>query len=783
MKRRQFIARSAMGAVALSAGQITIPGCGQKPFGPNAVVRDLNGAPAIFVDGTPIPPMTYTGYPKSPDYVRALGESGIQVYYVSNRLDWFQPGSFESLEKRANFILTNAPDAYLILRTTLHPPIQWIKDNPDELVRYENGEIFKPDGWRTHMDFEEVGFYSLSSEKWRRDGGVELETFLDQVAAADFGQRVIGFFLCAGGTSEWYYPGDTNQDGHYAGNSPAFRKNFSKLLQETYSTEKELRESWNDPTATFDNPKIPDMDDRLFSRIDGRVMSAWRKDPNNIIVPDNPANIGSFVNPDTHQFVADFYRAWQLGTADSVIHFAKLIKKKTRNTKLVGAFYGSWGCCHFQEDGRVTGVRRLLESGVVDFQSNPGTYENRNPGNATTQRSMNDSFKLRNCIYFVEDDTRTHLANELNRNFTGTFTLEHSLNKMKRDFGRNLAEDRQSWWFDMAREGGGGWYDDPDILALIKRQQEIAHKFYKMDRSISAEMAIIFDEETAYHVGHRTLIDICHVWRDLEAHRIGVPVSFHLHDDLALKNMPDYKFYMFLEGFVFGNRDRKVIDKAVKRDGKTALWVYAPGIINPDLKPRFSVENTRDLTGMKIGMDKGPVWPACRIVSDGGGLLTGVDTGKEYGYLDREMFGDVANMQPPGPARNTLLYPYIYGDDPDASVLARFSADDKPALIARDFGSWRSVHALFKAVRSDIVRAIARHAGCHVYSDSDDILYASKNFVTLHASVDGEKLIRLPHESDPFEIYEEEFYGKGTREIRFKLKRGETKTFHLRGEI
>lgn len=770
-----------MGALALSTGPLTVLACPKKPFGPRAEVRPLNGSPAIFVDGKPIPPMTYMGYPTSPGYVRALGESGIQIFFVWCDLEWYKRGSFEDLRKRANFILKNAPDAYLMMRTRLHPPLKWLKDNPNELVRYENGETFKPVGSATHKEYEEIGFYSMSSEKWRRDGGRAMLEFLDQLENAEFCRRVIGFFLCAGGTSEWYYPGPTVLGDHYSGNSPAFRQTFGKLLREIYPGEKELREAWNDPTATFDNPKIPNVDDRLFSRVDGMVMSAYLKDSRNIIAPENPSNLGAFLNPDTHQYVADFYRAWNYGSADSVIYFADLIKKRTANTKLVGAFFGSWGCSHFHEQGRVSGVRRLLESGVVDFQSNPGTYENRIPGGVATQRSMNDSFKLRNCIYIIEDDTRTHLADELNRNFTATFTLEHSINKMKRDFGRNLSEDRHSWWFDQA--SGRGWYDHPELLALIKRQQEIAHKFYRLDRRISAEIAILFDEETSWYISHYTLIDLCHVWRDLEAHRIGAPVSFHLHDDFALDNMPEYKLYIFLEGFVFPDRARKVITQKLKKDNKTILWIYAPGVINHDRKPRFSLHHIRDLTGMKVGMEKGPVWPACKIVSDGGGMLKSVPTDREYGYLDRDMFGDVAAVQPPGPARNTLLYPFFYGDDPAAKVLARFTANNRPALIARDFGNWRSIHACFKAVRSDILRAIAGYAGCHVYIETDDIFYASKHFITLHASIDGDKKIRLPKPSHPFEIYERKSYGQGTKEIRFHLKRGETKTFYLAGKI
>lgn len=36
-----------------------------------------------------------------------------------------------------------------------------------------------------------------------------------------------------------------------------------------------------------------------------------------------------------------------------------------------------------------------------------------------------------------------------------------------------------------------------------------------------------------------------------------------------------------------------------------------------------------------------------------------------------------------------------------------------------------------------------RSAGCHIYTDSNDVLYAGKNFICIHASTDGEKKIKL----------------------------------------
>ena len=510
-------------------------------------------------------------------------------------------------------------------------------------------------------------------------------------------------------------------------------------------------------------------------------MQGYLENPNAIPAPEHPSHIGCFLNPDTHQFVADFYKAWHYGTADSIIHFARIVKEKTSNRKVTGAFYGSYGCTHFQNTGTVSGVIRILESGVVDFLAAPGNYENRHPGGVTAQREIQDSFRVRNRIFLVEEDTRTHLSGALSRNFTGTHTLFDSITNMKRNFGRNIAEDLQAWWYDMSSTGG--WYDHPDILALIKRQQEIARMLYTYDRTPTPEIALIYDQDSTWYASHRTHVDLCHMLRDLEIHRIGAPVAYHFHDDLALENMPEYKLYVFLNCFALTDRDRKTINRRVKRDGKTALWIYGAGVINPDQTTRFSTEHITELTGIKAGMRKGPAQPACSVTAEAGEFLEKLNPEREYGRFDRQMSGTIANIQPPGPAWSTLLYPCFFADDTGAAVLARFTENGLSALAARDFGAWRSIHAYFKAVRSDILRAAAHSAGCHIYVESDDILYASRHFVTLHASESGRKILRFPEPCDPFEIYERTSYGRGVTSIDMYLDTGDTKTFYLHGKI
>jgi hypothetical protein len=46
------------------------------------------------------------------------------------------------------------------------------------------------------------------------------------------------------------------------------------------------------------------------------------------------------------------------------------------------------------------------------------------------------------------------------------------------------------------------------------------------------------------------------------------------------------------------------------------------------------------------------------------------------------------------------------------------------------------------------LRALARHAGVHIYNEQDDTLYASRSYLALAANGGGRRVIRLPHRRD-----------------------------------
>jgi hypothetical protein len=555
--------------------------------------------------------------------------------------------------------------------------MQWLKDNPGEFVTYNDGStVTVGPGWLSPVYEEGVpNVYALYSEKWRVDAGKALEIFIGQIGQKPYGERVIGYFLAAGGACEWWNCGGTidKEKNTFSDFSESFKKVFTKILREKYKTEEELKEAWQNQDASFDNPEIPDNTAKYFIYVHDEIRKDYRKYIP-VPSPSNGTNIGDFLDADKHQNIADFYQAWHFGTADSIIHFGKIIKDATDGNMLVGAFYGSYGCTQYLESSTVSGLLRILDSDFVDFLAAPGNYENRQPGGYTCQREMQDSFRLRNRMFIVEEDTRTLYADPMSLDFYGTYTVKDSLTVMKRDFGRDICEDLQAWWFDMHPEGG--WYNHPQFIELFKRQQEIARFAYQHDRTKKNEIALIYDQESTRYASQQTLFDLCHWFRVLELSRIGAPVDYYFTDDLALLNMPDYKLYIFINAFYLSDEKREIINKKVKKNGQVALWLYGQGFINPDRKPKLSKDNISELIEMNVDSLDGAWIPRFRLNDSEHKIVGNCEGTRNYGVFDRPVYDSLGSSL----LDHSFLYPLFYPNDKDAQVLGTFLSSDKPAL-------------------------------------------------------------------------------------------------------
>ena len=766
-----------------------------------AHVEQYHGSPAIMVDGRPCPPMTITIMdgakafaPERRGYFRRLGEAGLKIFYVSASTRWHSPGDastgipdgVEAVLKRIRFVLDAVPDGYIMLRLNMSPPAEWINAHPEEQLTYSDGS-HRPVICTTVSGKPIDGMHSLCSEAWRAEGDKALEDFFGALGAHPEFKRVIGTFLCAGGTAEWYYPqGLDNEDGTYGDFSEPFRREFGAYLRRKYGTVEELRRVWKRPDATFEHPIIPTLEEREFiAKADEKIVKAlrdWELEGRVVgglhidMDAREEANVGVFLNANGFAHVADFFDAWHESTANTIVHFARTLKGLHPDL-LVGAFYGSYGCTDFFEGSTASGTRAILDSGVVDFLAAPGVYNNREPGGIVAQREMQDSFRLRNQIYICEDDSRTHRCKPwMQRDAMALYSVEDSLTTLKRDFARDICEDIQGWWFDM----GGDWYDDPEILALFRRQREIADFAYSLDRTKRNDIALVYDTESVHLVSRDTSMQVLDFWRTSDLGRIGAPVDYYFHNDLSRPDMPDYRLYVMLNQYCLTDAERETVYAKARRNGAVILWLYAPGFVNPEASRVMDVANVEKTVGMKLGFIDKTFFPHFRVDPSSHPAVARASATRRYGVIDRDVHSNIwigSVLRPP------YLNPGFYIDDPQATVLGRFCSSGLPALAISERDGVRSLYCAAPVMRSDLIASIAAFAGCHLFLDGDDVLYANESFVAIHAKDDGRRTIRFKRPCSPYEVYERRFYGHDVESIDVDMTLGQTLMWSLAGDL
>lgn len=766
-----------------------------------AKVEDYHGAPAIMINGSVCPPMTITLRSTNRQYLKDLRAAGIRVFYINTMTNWNNPGGKKEdypyadanrvlpengieYTQRAMDALTEAvPDAYVMLRLNVAPPVSWVNSHPEEMVTFSDGTHRPVTVTTVARGMELDGMPSLCSPAWRREAAKALDEYFDAITECAWFDRVAGFFLCAGGTSEWYYPQQLiAQDGAYGDFSEPFRQEFEAYLREKYGTEEALRKAWRIPDATFEHPLIPDLNARtVIEKADQDIcadLSAGFSvhDPAyNVPLDTDKPVIGTFLNMNRYAVTADFYDAWHMASANSVIYFAGLLKKRFPDL-LVGAFYGSYGCTEYFNSGTVTGTPRIMRSGMVDFLAAPGVYNNREPGGVVAQREMQDSFRLHHMMYISEDDIRTHhIQLWVQRDAMGLYSVRDTVTVLKRDFARDICEDIHAWWFDM----GGEWYNDAVVLALFRRQQEIAAYACSLDRTKRNEIAIIYDTESVHCVSESVTQLVTDFYRTSDLHRIGAPVDYYFHDDMDDPAMPDYKMYVMINQFVLSGRERESIFAKARRNHAAIVWLYAPGFVDPGAEVMMDERHIEETVGMKVKRLSGTYSPWFYVDPAVHPAVGMAQPDFRYGFIDREVHSNVwltSTVLPPA-----YIDPCFCIDDDTAIVLGRYCHDNTVAYALKEMDGYTSVYCASRVLRSELLASLAEWCGCHLFLRTDDVLYANESFVCVHAKETGMRTVYFKSPCSPFEVYERHYDGKNVTEIEVRMGKGETKMWCIRG--
>lgn len=760
MKRREVlkIFPLSLAASGILAGKNTLDfssappsaNAGQKSRHPlMAEIKFYNGTPTLFLNGKPAFAGIYWVSAPEPErwdfaeQAKRNSDAGIHIYAfdVGKGREWIGPGTnpshpfdFSSLEARFGRILQADPRALFHLRIYLETGHGdwWEKAYPQEC------EILS-DGRRNGQSF--------ASEVWRQQAKDFLRAYAGQIEKFGLADHILAFQSGAGHTGEWV-KGESSMYWPCGDYSEPMQRHFRAWLRRKYKDDLgAFQKAWAGAKVTFDSAAVPSAEEQLNTK-------AY-----------------SFRDPEQEQQAIDYYECLAELCADLVIDFCRTAKEATGGRKLAGAFFGylmelAWNGGFFKErpdsdfstyqrSGHL-GLGKVLRSPYVDFLVSPYSYGFRGIGGDGPSMLPSESVRLHGKLCLIEDDTRTHVDKE-DPNYGRAVSLHESVAVLKRNFAQAATRGQGIWWatwkVDTVKE--------PAFLPLLEAFQKLGTWALSLDRRPSSEIALFIDDESFLYQSDRNNLDIPLIFQQRlwGMPRLGAPFDVYLLQDLLEQKLSPYKLYIFLNVFRLEEKRRAALKKALRLDGRAALWIYAPGYI----KDGPSLDNMEDLAGFKFGKGEQPWGPLVHVTDFNHPITRG---------LPQDLFWGT----------NNKLAPLFHVDDPEAQVLGQVvysQGNCKPGFAVKKFPGWTSIYSAAPNLPASVLRGIARFAGVHIYSEAGDVLHASHQLLGIHTVSGGKRTLKLPRLVEiVIDLFENKELAQNTAEFEVNLAPASTSLFY-----
>lgn len=563
--------------------------------------------------------------------------------------------------------------------------------------------------------------FCVASPAYRRDAAERLAALVEHLEAA-FGDRMAGYHPCGQHTGEWFYEGTWAHP--LSDYSEAMRDAWRQWLASRYGSAAALEAAWGRPGAAPHTAELPTPAER------------------------HAAPAGILRDPRTERHLIDYARFQQEAMADCVRALAGAVRRASGGRRLVVFFYGygfEFAAC--ATGASVSGhyaLRRVLDCPDIDVLCSPISYWDRGLGQSAPCMSAAESVALAGKLWLREDDTATHLSSGRFPGWTDKARNPwESVTQLQRNVAQEALRNQASWWMDL---GATGWFNDPALWEEMARLSAIDEPLLQSPVPYEPQVAAILDEHAMLYVaegGHVVTRPGIYEARTALG-RMGAPYGQYLLDDAASGRVPA-RLKVFLNAWVVPGALRERLLQAVRND--VTVWCYAPGCLD-DNGP--APDGMRALTGFDLTPANPPAaW--AEPTPDGRAL--GLTRGFGVNGPVRPLFA-----ARPGPGVRVLAaYP-----DGTAAVALR----EAPAPAALFVGA--------PGLTSELLRAAARLAGVHLFTETDCNVYANGPFVALHAAQDGDLLLDTGAPGEVEDVLARTPLGQGPR-VALTLRKGETR--------
>ncbi|MHB1460824.1 MAG: hypothetical protein ACYC1M_06050 [Armatimonadota bacterium] len=539
----------------------------RKPGFAQMEVKQHLGRNLPFRNGQPIHWQGWASYDFQPGPVRQFGRRGHKLFIVpvsagqhihhqvataTNPL----PGEYDfgQLHERVSFCLQTSRETVVMLRVSLTPPPFWTQQHESErAIAEKNGEL---------MPWEETGTeaISLASQEWIKYQTDMLKRLIDECQKAPWADRLVGVFLSAEVTEEWFAWG-CNDDA-LADYSTPFNRAWNQW---------KTRERRTDLPNTLASPDMRRAGKELIQpdSADGRWCSA------------------------TAQFLSDI-------TAQVILYFCKQAKLMSQRQLLVTVLYGYLiqlaGEPRQSTSGHF-GVRAILDSKDVDIIAGVPLLSSRDyiRGSVTTGEAEG-SIALAGKIHMMENDLFSFLHPGLWHTLYNAENPRLGAIDMHQRVSATVATEG---YLEQKFSLACSWHHDKALLDEFGRLAKVNLQALSLNRSSEAEVAMLVDDRSM------SLNTLSSSWM-WGAHRVmvhtlattGAPFEVYLLSDAA--RLPDrIKYVVVASGIGATDQSLSALTKLLKRGRMHVLAVGPLGLVNAR-NGKWLRDRPADLLGLPI---------------------------------------------------------------------------------------------------------------------------------------------------------------------------------------
>ena len=713
-------------------------------------VVTVNGRSRMLIDGkitVPIIDGQYGGFVLGKSYSNAgdFGAINVNLCKVSLRLGQGRPAETYrgcwtgknqlnidgAIQQIRNTLRLN-PNAKIILSIGLHPYAAFTEEYPDEIWIGRTGKpvigsgIHISENLNATPSATRYPWASYHSEVLIQQYKEQITQIIAELKRTGLSKFIVGIHMGGGHDGQMVTT-------HFDYSQPALRA-FRRYLREKYGTVENLRAAWCDNSVTFENAQAP-----YFTGSD------------------------DCLDPENERQHIDFFHfsktaGWRM--ADKIGEYARELFGKDVFTMrwCMGAYTGG--------PGASLDIYDFLTHQKFDILVAQSPYNFRPPSSPSIQPLPLDSFHLHGKLYTNEFDIRTWNAApawekeimSISWGLMIDFPMWQAANRKLA--GAMFAMDMGFWYLDMAP----GWFNHPQILEDIRQTAEIGNRLFAMPPSNwHPDVAFVIDDDGMFLrnlPSPEWMMDITMLTQQ-QMYLLGVSgVPFARYCLSDLMNNPElaqsFKVLVFSSMYHIDNKRLAFLNK-LKNNNRTLIFLSGTGRLGGAKEgSTIEVVASRRLTNHHVIASEGMPFP---------------------------VLSPWMNKKDPHPQVTPAWYDamrIVYGIAcPGDKILARFAANNEPAIIERQHQNWKAVYiGEAGGLTPDYFQHLVAQAGAYNIGQCGFQCSTNGNFMMVHCLKGGKTVFKMPYKANITNLYNGKIY-RNVTEIPVNAEAGSTYWFRL----